>query len=294
MIWGYMKKMVIADRAAIFVDSVYGQVETGRSTIFLLASLFYTIQIYADFSGCVDIAMGASEVFGIKLIQNFKQPYLAESINDFWKRWHISLSSWFRDYLYIPLGGNRKGTVRRWINVLIVFAVSRFWHGVGVNYIIWGLLHGCYQVVGYVFLPIRNLFFKKFISKKTIGIKAVHIFVTFLLVNIAWIFFRITDLADAIAIIKVIFTDFSPWILTDGLLFLFGLSEKSFDLLIFMTFIMFFVDILHDRNISIRQKIQQECLPIRWLIYLGAIYFILIFGIYGIGYDASSFIYMNF
>lgn len=295
MIWGYLKKMVIADRAAVFVDAVYGQVATGSGTLFLVASLFYTVQIYADFSGCVDIALGVSEIFGIKLTDNFEQPYLAVSIQDFWRRWHISLSSWFRDYLYIPLGGNRKGTVRRWLHVLIVFGVSGFWHGVGINYIIWGLLHGIYQAVGNLFMPVRRCVAKILhTEKETTGIRAVHIMGTCLLVNFAWIFFRVTDLSQAVTIIRMIFTDFSPWILTDGTLYTFGLSEKSMHLLILMTGILFFVDVLHERGISIRQQISRECLFIRWVLYLGAVYAILLFGIYGIGYDSSSFIYMNF
>lgn len=295
MIWGYLKKMVIADRAAVFVDAVYGQVATGSGTLFLVASLFYTVQIYADFSGCVDIALGVSEIFGIKLTDNFEQPYLAVSIQDFWRRWHISLSSWFRDYLYIPLGGNRKGTVRRWLHVLIVFGVSGFWHGVGINYIIWGLLHGIYQAAGNLFMPVRRCVAKILrAEKETTGIRAVHIMGTCLLVNFAWIFFRVTDLSQAVTIIRMIFTDFSPWILTDGTLYTFGLSEKSMHLLILMTGILFFVDVLHERGISIRQQISRECLFIRWVLYLGAVYAILLFGIYGIGYDSSSFIYMNF
>lgn len=211
MVWGYIKKMIIADRAAIFVDSVYGQYQLADGMILLIASVLYSIQIYADFSGCVDIASGVSKVLGIDLICNFRQPYLAESINDFWKRWHISLSSWFRDYLYIPLGGNRKGIWRRWLNVLIVFVVSGFWHGVGINYIVWGLLHGIYQVIGYLLLPVRKktaqiLHF----SEKTSAGRALHILATFLLVNFAWIYFRVSSIGDANIIIKNIITDFSP------------------------------------------------------------------------------------
>lgn len=295
MVWGYMKKMIIADRAAIFVDTVFGQISTGRGTAFFIASLLYTIQIYADFSGCVDISMGVSEIFGIRLSENFKQPYLAVSINDFWKRWHISLSSWFRDYLYIPLGGSRKGIVRRWMNVLIVFTVSGFWHGVGINYIIWGLLHGIYQVIGYLLMPVRTWIIQKIWPNGETGFaKAIHILTTFFLVNFAWIFFRIADFKNAIIIIREIITDFTPWILTDGTIFSYGLSEKSLHLLIFMIILMFVVDLLHEKGISIRTRISRECLPIRWFIYLTAIYTVMIFGIYGIGYDASSFIYMNF
>lgn len=296
MLWGYMKKMIVADRAAIFVNAVYEQYMTANGTVLFLASLLYTIQIYADFSGCVDIAMGASQIFGIDLAQNFRQPYLAVSINDFWKRWHISLSSWFRDYLYIPLGGNRKGTVRRWVNVLIVFTVSGFWHGVGISYIIWGLLHGFYQVFGAVILPLKQKAVDKlhFDKGDTLGKRVVHMLVTFLLVNFAWIFFRVSDLKQVIIILKTIFTDYAPWVFTDGTLYTFGVSEKAFLLLILFLLLMFVIDVLHERNISIRQKINEKCLAVRWILYLGAAFAVLLFGIYGIGYDAAGFIYMNF
>lgn len=295
IIWGYIQKMIIADRAAIFVNAVYQQYATVSGTILFIASLLYTIQIYADFSGCVNIAMGVSEIFDINLIQNFRQPYLAVSINDFWKRWHISLSSWFRDYLYIPLGGNRKGVIMRWLNVLIVFTVSGFWHGVGLNYIVWGLLHGMYQVIGYILMPLRRWATKKLaMDKRITELKLVHIMGTFLLVNFAWIFFRVTDLSAALSIIKAIIIDFAPWTLIDGTLYTFGLSERSFHLLLVFTVIMFAVDVMHNQKIALRRKIEGYCLPVRWLVYIGAVFAILVFGIYGIGYDASSFIYMNF
>lgn len=295
MIWGYIKKMIIADRAAIFVDTVYSQINTVNGTLLFIASILYSIQIYADFSGCVDIAIGVSEVLGIELRDNFKQPYLSNSINDFWKKWHISLSSWFRDYLYIPLGGNRKGIVRRWINVLFVFTISGFWHGVGVNYILWGLIHGLYQVIGYLLQPFRKRIARIFILNEDIfGLRVIKILCTFLLVNFAWVFFRVTDLSDVIFIFKSMFTEIAPWVLTDGSLYLYGLSQKSFMLLLIWIGILFVVDILHEKQISIRSEIDKEPLFIRWSIYLSAVYSVLLFGIYGIGYDASSFIYMNF
>ena len=122
----------------------------------VLAILFYTFQIYTDFSGCVDICRGAAKLFGIDVIENFKQPYFAKSIQDFWRRWHIALSSWFRDYLYIPLGGNRKGKFRKYLNLLIVFFASGLWHGVGFHYIVWGLMQGAFQIIGAGTLPIKE------------------------------------------------------------------------------------------------------------------------------------------
>lgn len=173
--------------------------------------------------------------------------------------------------------------------------VSGFWHGVGINYIVWGLLHGIYQVIGYLLLPIRKkaaqiLHF----SEKTSAGRLICILGTFLLVNFAWIYFRVSSIGDANIIIKSIITDFSPWILTDGSLYGYGVSELAFKILIVFTLLMFWVDICHEKGIVFRERIQQECIVVRWGIYMIAVLSIFIFGIYGIGYDATKFIYMNF
>lgn len=295
MLWGYIKKLVIADRVGIFVDTVYSDIYTKDGTVLFIAALLYTIQIYMDFSGCVDIALGASELFGIKLTRNFSQPYMAVSINDFWKRWHISLSSWFRDYIYIPLGGNRKGTVRRWINVLIVFAVSGFWHGVGISYTIWGLLHGLYQVIGAVLKPAREKAAELFKMDKSRGAyKCFRTVVTFFLVNEAWIFFRITDFKQAVYVFVQSLCDLAPYRLTDGSLYNYGINVNQWHILIVFIAAAVIADILHEKQINIREAISKQHIIVRWIIYLAAVFSILLFGVYGIGYDAKSFIYMNF
>lgn len=295
MIWGYIKKLVIADRVAILVDAVYSDLYAQRGSIILLASVLYTIQIYMDFSGCVDIAMGVSETFGISIIQNFKQPYFANSINDFWRRWHISLSSWFRDYLYIPLGGNRKGVVRRWVNVLIVFGVSGLWHGVGLNYFVWGFLHGIYQVVGTALMPLRKSVSGLFgINRDSKPFHYLQIVITFFLVNLAWIFFRITDLKDAFYACHTIFTDFSPWCYFDQTIMNYGIDPKEWNIIVVFLAISFIVSVWHEKGIEIRKRIGEQHIIVRWFIYVCALISILLFGVYGIGYNAQSFIYMNF
>lgn len=294
IIWGYMKKMIIADRAAIFVDAVYGAYMSVGGTTLFIASLLYSIQIYADFSGCVDIALGVSKLFGIDLIDNFKQPYFSDSINDFWRRWHISLSSWFRDYLYFPLGGNRKGVVRRWVNVLIVFTVSGLWHGAGWNFIVWGLLHGIYQVIGYILTPVKNKIYGKIRIAETGFLHVSKVLMTFLLVNFAWILFRITDIHQGIYVIQTIFTHPTPWDLFSGNIFQYGLSNKVFWCLMIWIIIMIIVDYLHYRSISIRNWIRNQVTFVRWTLYLIAIFSILFFGVYGVGYNAADFIYMQF
>lgn len=223
MLWGYVKKMVIADRAAIYVNNIYQNCYTVSGTELFVASVLYSLTIFADFSGCVDIARGTAELFGINLAENFKQPYLAVSIQDFWKRWHISLSSWFRDYLYIPLGGNRRGKLRKWTNLVIVFLVSGIWHGAGLNFLIWALLHSVYQIMGSLLLRLRKKLYGLLrLSREEVFSKGVQVFITFQLVNFAWIFFRINDVRQACYIIKTIVLHPEIGVLFDGSLARYG------------------------------------------------------------------------
>lgn len=295
MLWGYIKKMVIADRAAIVVNSIYDTYYTVGGTELLFASLLYSLTIFADFSGCVDIARGTALIFGIELSENFKQPYLAVSINDFWKRWHISLSSWFRDYLYIPLGGNRKGKCRRWINVMLVFGVSGIWHGAGLNYLLWGALHGGYQVIGSVLEPLRQKccrFMK--IRDEGRGRQVLRIFITFQLVNLAWIFFRITDIRQACYIVKMIFLHPTISVLFDESLAQYGVSMRGLHVLGFFVLLLLFVEIMNYRGIRLRDQINRQPLVLRWCVYLAGVIAVVVLGIYGVDYNASDFIYMKF
>src|SRR5690606_34889815 len=147
MLWGLFKKVVIADRLSIYVDAVYNNPVHHSGITCIVATIFFAFQIYCDFSGYSSIAIGSARVLGIDLMENFRRPYLATSIKDFWGRWHISLSTWFRDYLYIPLGGSRVRVPRHIMNMLIVFMVSGLWHGASWTFVIWGALHGLYQTV---------------------------------------------------------------------------------------------------------------------------------------------------
>ena len=295
MLWGFIKKMVIADRAAIVVNNIYDTYYTVGGTELFFASLLYTLTIFADFSGCVDIARGTALIFDIRLSDNFQQPYLAVSINDFWKRWHISLSSWFRDYLYIPLGGNRKGQCRRWINVLLVFGVSGIWHGAGVNYLLWGALHGGYQVIGSVLQPFRKKCYQIMkMNYKGRAVQVLKFFITFQLVNIAWIFFRVTDIRQACYILKTILLHPTPGVLFDESLAKFGVSMKGLHMLGIFVILLFFVEIMNYQGIKLRDQINRQWLVVRWCVYLLGIVSVVILGIYGVDYNASDFIYMKF
>ena len=200
IIIGYFMKLVVADRLSLYVNAVYNNPEHHNGTTFVLATVLFAFQIYGDFAGYSGIAIGVAKLMGFDLMVNFNRPYFANSIGDFWKRWHISLSTWFRDYFYIPLGGNRVSKHRWYINLFLTFVVSGLWHGANWTFIIWGALHGFYLILENVF----NLSLKKkhIIGKFRYLMRA---FIVFVLVNFAWIFFRANNVSDAFFIVKNIF-----------------------------------------------------------------------------------------
>ena len=207
MIVGFFKKVCVADTLAVYVNSVYNNAEEATGIGVIIATLLFALQIYCDFSGYTDIAIGCSRIMGIRLMQNFDHPYRAASVKEFWARWHISLSSWFRDYLYIPLGGNRKGEVRRYLNLMIVFLVSGLWHGAAWTFVIWGGIHGVYQVVGSLTRSPRNRLLSRIgLSEHSVAVLCVRRVITFLLVSFAWIFFRANSLSDARILLARLFT----------------------------------------------------------------------------------------
>ncbi|MBR4070986.1 MAG: MBOAT family protein [Clostridia bacterium] len=289
MLWGFLQKLVIADRAAMAANAVFSAESEHHGIAVIFGILCYTIQIYTDFSGCVDISRGAAQLFGINVIENFKQPYFATSIQDFWKRWHIALSSWLRDYVYISLGGNRKGNVRKYINMIIVFFVSGLWHGVGFHYIVWGLLQAFYQIVGALTLKPKKLLCEKLhINRESVIYKNLQRLITFVLVNISWVVFRADELPMAITVLKQAFT------FSGGAKLVSVMDFWDIVVLAAAIAVLFFVSYYHNKGYHIRDEISKTALPVRWLIYLLAFYVVLIFGIYGPGFSSASFIYMNF
>ena len=218
MVWGFFMKLVIADRLSLIVDSAYNNVESHNGSTLFLASIFFAFQIYCDFAGYSNIAIGASRIMGFDLMTNFRRPYLATNITDFWRRWHISLSTWFRDYLYIPMGGNRGSDRRNSFNVFTTFVVSGIWHGANWTFFIWGLLHGLLNNIQ------KTLGLDKIKSRSTL--KFLLIFINFLIVSLIWVFFRANNTIDAFLIIKKIFIDWGvPFLDLPTLAFgLFGLS----------------------------------------------------------------------
>lgn len=295
MLWGFFQKLVIADRAAYLVNTVYNNAKdyTGLAVIF--ATVMFAFQIYCDFSSYSDIARGAAEVMGFKLMKNFDTPYFSKSVAEFWRRWHISLSTWFRDYLYIPLGGNRKGKIRKNINLMIVFLVSGLWHGANWTFVVWGGLNGLYQVVGDIIKPIKNKISCVLGTDKTVfSNKLMKTIVTFALICFSWIFFRANTIKDAFILVENMFSEFNPWILTDGTLFNMGLDSADMLVLVFSLAVLFVVSVAKYKKLEIREWLCCQGIWFRYTVYLLAVFSILIFGIYGTGYDASQFIYFQF
>ena len=294
ILWGMFLKMVIADRAAIFVNAVFPEYHLYEGTVLAVAAVLYSIQLYTDFLGCVCIAMGAAEVYGIKLQTNFARPYLAISIKDFWRRWHISLSSWLRDYVYIPLGGNRKGNVRRYLNLMLTFFVSGIWHGSGLQYIFWGLMQGGYQVAGELLTPWRNA------VKKLLKIDTQSVFYmlwqricTFLLITVSWVIFRSSNLKAGLYMLKRIVTDVTPWVFFDGTLYESGIGRANFLAMILCIVLMAVIEHFQEKG-SIREMLERQHIIVRWGVYLGAIALVIVLGVYGPGYSATQFLYGQF
>ncbi|HPH89891.1 MAG TPA: MBOAT family O-acyltransferase [Ferruginibacter sp.] len=207
MLWGLFKKIVVADRLGIFVDNAYNYHAQQSGAALALATIFFSFQVYCDFSAYSDIARGSARVMGFDLMKNFNRPNLSRSTAEFWKRWHISLSTWFKDYLYFPLGGNRVPMPRRYVNLMIVFLISGFWHGANWTFVIWGGINGLFLVMGLLFKKQADAFWKfTRLQKFPILYAAIHISITFLLISFSRIFFRSQTVEQAFAVIKKIFS----------------------------------------------------------------------------------------
>ena len=295
VLYGYFLIFVIAGRTGTVVDTVYSNYdEAGYGGIVLLATAFlYSIQIYVDFAGYSAIAIGIARILGYKIPANFLNPYLSENIKEFWGRWHISLSSWLKDYIYIPLGGNRKGRLRKYINILITFVISGIWHGVsGFNFIIWGCLHGLYQVTGDLLKPIKNYALAHSgIEKDSLFHRFVKQFATFVLVTFAWIFFR-TSTVDAVNYIEKMITTFRHVNFSRVLTIM---NRWEWLILLAGIVILIFCELFeYYGKKRFDELVISQGILFRWLVIIGLSLAILIFGQYGSQHDASYFIYRDF
>lgn len=296
MLWGYFLKLAIADRIAILVDTVFDSWHSYGTVELALAAAAFSIQIYCDFSSYSTIAAGAAQVLGFTLMENFNTPYFARSIQEFWRRWHISLSTWFKDYLYIPLGGSRCSTLRRHINTLATFLASGLWHGAGWHFVAWGAIHGAYQVVGAQTRTVRQkIHMRAGAAQESFSFAAGQAALTFLLTTFAWIFFRAGSMAQACSYIKRMFTCPDWWALTDGSIYGLGLNVQEFHILAVALLLLFLVDIVrYKKGETLGQFLASQCIWFRLLAAWALFAFIFLFGVYGPGYDASQFIYFQF
>ena len=275
LLWGMFMKVVVADRVSLYVDAVLSSYMYYTGTSCLVASFLYTIQIYADFAGYSLMAIGIGKVLGFELTENFRRPYFAVSVTDFWRRWHISLSTWLKDYVYIPMGGSRCSKLRNYWNIFMTFLISGIWHGANWTFIVWGCIHGICQIVE------KMLGLQK-CSCGWLG-KTIKISMTFLIVNFAWIFFRMPTLADAFGVISRIFNPNLPFAIYIDLI-------PNLPFTILGVCLLFLKD-LRDEYMPTKFLLMNNLsLSIRWLSYIFIIVLIMITGVFG----ADQFIYANF
>ncbi|MDU5467382.1 MAG: MBOAT family O-acyltransferase [Peptoniphilus harei] len=285
--YGMFLKLIIADRAAILVNEVFGNYKNFSREILIISGILFTLQIYCDFYSYSIMAKGSAKILGIDLMDNFKEPLLSKSITEFWRRWHISLSTWFKDYLYIPLGGNRKGKLRKYFNLILVFLVSGLWHGADLSFVLWGLIHGIFNVL-------ENIFgINKKSRRKNILLDSFRRILTFIIVVFAFIYFRAENIHHGNEYLLAIINNPRSINLMEDL------SKTSFGIsniypLLFGIIILFVFDILKYNKINLLEKVLKIILPIRWLIYLAFIFAIIIFGVYGPEFSESAFIYFQF
>jgi alginate O-acetyltransferase complex protein AlgI len=292
MVWGLFKKVVIADRIAALIDPIFTNPDQFTGPSFALASFLYSFQVYCDFSGYTDIAIGVSQIFGYKLMDNFNRPYSARTIAEFWRRWHISLSTWLRDYLYIPLGGNRVAPTRLYYNLLIVFLICGFWHGANWTFIAWGLIHGLYLVFGHLTRKVRARIAQATgINRISLIHNGIQIVITFILVSLAWIFFRADLLSDAVYILSHLHTGWGKILDPDKMhaIFLMGKPGINIIIIVLSLFFLWFVHRL-EAHVNMRYMLVKKPLWLRWPLY----YFMLIAVLLLSAPDTQKFIYFQF
>lgn len=312
MLWGFFEKLVIADRLGIAVNNVFADHTSFNGAELWVAVLMYAIQIYADFQGYMDIAIGAGEVFGVNVPENFRVPYLSRSIPEFWRRWHITLGSWFRDYLYYPVMRSRLfGIIRKKTKgkasakvadrcmtvfaLFVVWGLTGLWHGAGYTYIAWGLFHGVLIAASAIAASLFEKAVNKFrLNRDRLSYRTAVTAKTFFLVLIGYVFFRSTAIRQSFDILRSMFSlsAVRGFFTFDALRL--GLDGKDLTVAVIAIIILIAVDVLHVKEVPIREKIAGQGLWFRWIIWLAGISAVVIFGVYGPEYDAASFIYFAF
>ncbi|MDE7030294.1 MAG: MBOAT family protein, partial [Lachnospiraceae bacterium] len=296
ILWGFFMKMVIADRAAMLVNQVFDIYYMFSGVALALAALLFAVQLYCDFASYSVIAMGAAKILGIDLMTNFEAPYFSRSISELWRRWHVSLSSWLRDYVYIPLGGNRCSRVRKYFNTMVTFAVSGIWHGASWHFAAWGVIQGVYIIAGDLLRPVKLKLINWFhVRTKTSGYQFFQVLCTFCLYALSLVFFRAGTIRDAVYYIRRMFGTFDVWSLFDESIYQLGLDRKEMGVLWLGILILLIVDACYARRQALFDTlVKGQCLAVQYGIVAVLIVMVIVFGVYGEGYNASQFIYFQF
>lgn len=312
ILFGIMKKLIIADRLNLLIRNVFLEYDKYDGFVIALSAILYTLQLYMDFSGTMDVALGSAQIFGIKLPENFQRPFFSRTISEFWKRWHITLGTWFKDYIFFPLSmskplkklstflrkklNNYYGTlISSSIALFCVWLYNGIWHGAGWHFIFFGMYHFILILGGNIIEPSIVKITKRLnINRKSLPYRILQIIRTGILVCIGELFFRSHGLSAGLRMFKKIITDFSLATLKDGTLFSFGMDKKDYFIVVVAVVLIFIISILQERGVNIRQAIARRNIVIQYTIYLALIMFIIIFGAYGTGYIPLDPIYANF
>lgn len=308
MLWGYFKKLVVADRIAVAVTALRGDEYTGM--FFAVMLLFYAIHIYCDFTGGIDVALGISEALGIRLTENFQRPYFARSAAEFWRRWHISLGAWLREYVFYPISvsgpmRNLSRSARNkfgpwgkrlplYVASIITWLVTGIWHGATPNFLLWGLFNCLAIVVSEELEPLYAKFHGRFHLKEKVWYAAFEILRTFCLMTLIRVLSIFTDIGSYFSHAFSLFTTFNPQVLWNGALLRLGLTVTDYAIIGIACAVMFWVSLCQEKGGSVREKLWQKPAALRWALFFGLFVVILLMGSYGFGYDASSFIYNRF
>ena len=293
-LWGMFLKLVLGDRLSGFVGTVYQRYyDYGGFTLFVHTCVSM-LQLYIDFAGYSFMAIAVGALFGFDIPDNFRQPWLSTSVAEFWRRWHISMMSWFTDYLYIPLGGSRKGKLRQNLNTLLVFAVSGLWHGPAWTFMLWGLTGALYMIIGKFLLPYRvRLCEKLHIDRESFGFKTLQRFLTFFLIAPLVDIFSVGTLRQCAVYFKRMFSVWNPWVLFDGSLCELGMTAADWRVAAAAGIVMLTVSVLREKGYGCPFLLKQNP-AFRIVLFLLLLFVIVLFGVYGSAYSASAFVYAGF
>ena len=312
MLWGYFKKLVIADRAAQMSMKVFSDSASYSGLEFIAAALAYTIQIYGDFSGGMDIIGGAAQMLGIEMPVNFERPYFSRSIAEYWRRWHITLGAWFRDYIFYPLSTSKPALyigkyTRKWFGpkagkmiptylaMILVWTANGIWHGAGMQYAAFGFYQGILMILGMQTSPFTDRLLRKWnVNTECFSWRLWQMVRTFFLVVWGRIFFKASSLPEAFRIMGSVFRDVDPFIFTNGRIFELGLDQHEMFVLFLAVQVLFLVSLLKERGFRLRESLEKQNLVFRWLVYFAAIFTIILAGAYGTNYNPADFVYANF